>query len=190
MTAEVAPLASPTMTLRRLLAIGLTLATAGSAGAQGTIYRWTDDRGVVHFSDTPPRNQRNVETKVMPPAPPRAPAPGAAEAAAEAAPADGTPAAAAATPARVEIIAQQSDPTGESTQVIYGRVRNRGGQPARNVEVSVRVVSPAQGDECLTETLDVRPSTLEPDAEGEFEVSLTHPCFRGETRIELQVDWQ
>ncbi len=180
------------MILQRLAVFGLVFAVTGSAGAQDTIYHWTDERGVVHFADSPPPNRRNVTSRVMPPPPTRASTPASGDAAA--APAGsttpgGSTTPAAAAPARVEIVGQQGERVGESAQVISGRVKNNGGQPANNVVVALRVVSPAQGDECLTDEVVVAPSTLAPEAEGTFDVELSSPCFKGETRIELQVDW-
>ena len=31
-------------------------------GAAGSIYKWSDDHGVVHFSTIPPKNRGNTET--------------------------------------------------------------------------------------------------------------------------------
>jgi len=50
--------------MRLLLAI-LMMAAAASAGAQ--LYRWTDDKGKVHFSDSPPPpGARDVRKKGIP----------------------------------------------------------------------------------------------------------------------------
>jgi hypothetical protein len=45
--------------IRRLFRVAFTatllaLAATTSAGAQGTIYKWTDPQGVVHYTDCPP----------------------------------------------------------------------------------------------------------------------------------------
>lgn len=54
------------------LALALALCCAGTASAT-EVYRWTDDKGVTHYSDTPPANKNyervNVRTgKVSEPA--------------------------------------------------------------------------------------------------------------------------
>ncbi|MCP1728135.1 hypothetical protein J2T60_002135 [Natronospira proteinivora] len=46
---------------RRLLIIGIFLCLlAGSLSAQ-EVYRWVDDEGNVHFTDTPPEDERDSE---------------------------------------------------------------------------------------------------------------------------------
>jgi hypothetical protein len=53
--------------MSRLLPSGLlavALAASGAAAASGEIYRWTDEQGVSHYSDTPPPNQEHVTVKV------------------------------------------------------------------------------------------------------------------------------
>jgi hypothetical protein len=47
----------------------LTLAAAGS-NAQQTVYKWVDEDGVVHFSDTAPAGAAEVETKTLAASPP------------------------------------------------------------------------------------------------------------------------
>jgi hypothetical protein len=64
------------------LALGLVLAGVAWVHA-GDLYKWTDDKGVIHYADTPPptgtnktermRVDKDITTQVTPPAP--APAP-------------------------------------------------------------------------------------------------------------------
>ena len=58
-----------------VLAIAVTVVCA-SANAQQTVYKWTDEDGVVHFSDSPPAKSETagVETVAIPKAPPAPPA--------------------------------------------------------------------------------------------------------------------
>lgn len=60
--------------MSRLLPSGLlaaALALSGAAVASGEIYRWTDDNGVTHYSDTPPVSREHSTFKVAsaPPVP-------------------------------------------------------------------------------------------------------------------------
>src|SRR5204863_7062656 len=51
----------------RLALAALLLGCAATAAAQ--LYRWTDDKGKVHFGDTPPpAGARNVQKKAVGPA--------------------------------------------------------------------------------------------------------------------------
>lgn len=49
-------------TLKRSAPLGLALLLC-AAGASAQMYKWTDAKGVVHFSDQPPGNDVKVETK-------------------------------------------------------------------------------------------------------------------------------
>src|SRR6185503_16596901 len=46
-------------------ALAGALACAFEAGAQNTVYKWTDSDGKVHFSDTPPADQKGVTQRRM-----------------------------------------------------------------------------------------------------------------------------
>lgn len=59
---------------RRILA--LLLIMSASALVAAGVYKWVDESGVVHYSDTPPASQRGARQIAMPPA-----LPGAADAA-------------------------------------------------------------------------------------------------------------
>jgi TolA-binding protein len=52
-----------------LAAILLGLASAAAVGAGGTIYKWTDKEGNVHFTDCPPPPGCKAETVTVQPAP-------------------------------------------------------------------------------------------------------------------------
>lgn len=170
----------------RGLAVAVAVLSAAVSATGGEIHRWVDERGVVHFADVPPPNVR-TETRTMADRPPVA--------AAEPAPAlppGSTPAPATASanrPAQVVVTGQQSEPLGDTRYAVHGTVENKGGAPARGVIVAVRVVSPAQGDHCLDDEIDVRPSTLAPGEKGEFTADLDHPCFRGPTQVSVRAEW-
>ena len=52
---------------KTLLAIGLLTfaASAGAAGREGTVYRWVDDDGVVHFDDSIPPEYRDQKKDIL-----------------------------------------------------------------------------------------------------------------------------
>jgi hypothetical protein len=52
-----------------LAAIVLGLASAAAVGAGGTIYKWTDKEGNVHFTDCPPPPGCEAETVLVKPEP-------------------------------------------------------------------------------------------------------------------------
>lgn len=57
------------MKLVASMAIAVAIIGAGSwAPAQGTVYTWTDARGNVHITDTPPPEQGRVQDVIQPPA--------------------------------------------------------------------------------------------------------------------------
>lgn len=58
--------------MRRWLLLGLFLPLA--AGAQG-LYKWVDEKGVVHYSDQPPAGKAGKKLDVAPPPPLGSPAP-------------------------------------------------------------------------------------------------------------------
>lgn len=168
----------------------LALATAliGGAAWAATVYRWTDEHGVVHFADVPPPNVETYSRERLPDAPPaptRPPAPADSGAPAHAAKAPAAPVPKG--PARVVIAAHEEVGVGDAVQSFTGKVRNEGGTDARNVSISVRVVEPSQGDECLREVIEVEPATLPPGATGTFEAEFDSPCFRWPTQADLRV---
>lgn len=50
-----------------LLAIGILAlaAAAGAAGREGTVYRWVDDEGIVHFDDSVPPEYREQNKDIL-----------------------------------------------------------------------------------------------------------------------------
>jgi len=175
--------------VRRVTCLALLLAASPSFA--DTVYRWVDERGTVHFSDAPPP-QGAFESQTMPDAPPTA-----VPTAQSAAPASGdttaSPAAAEAPPsgpARVAVTDQGADAVAPTVQVIRGRVKNEGGRTASDVHIAVVVTEPVQGAECLQDTIDVEPATLEPGEEGTFEAEYTNPCFHGPTDVLLKPQWR
>jgi hypothetical protein len=171
----------------------ILLLVAGSVSAQ-TVYRWEDERGVVHFSDAPPRDAKNVESRNMPRAPkpavrgtddPSAAARGESEDNSKIDPqASATPSA-----ARIEITAKDVIPAGEATNEFSGEVENVGGSPANDIVVIIEVTEPNQGAHCLREEVDVSPSSLDPGEKGSFSVTLSNPCFYGPIDPALRPEW-
>ena len=159
-----------------------------------SVYRWTDERGVVHFSDQPPPGGTKFELRDMPPAPRPVPAtPAAGES-----PVAGVISEAAATPkpraktraARVEITEHEAEPAGNGVQDFSGTVENVGGSVAEDVVVVITVTEPVQGAQCLREEIDVDPSTLPPGDSGTFSVRLQNPCFLGPTTVDIRPEWR
>jgi len=181
----------PTRTFLALLGVlesGL-LVVAGVAGAQ-TFYKWTDERGVVHFSDSPPSNVKEVEERNLPtrsdivtsPAPP---------ADARGAVAETTPGAAQqAEPAKVVIVSRLTPRTGPSALHVSGEVKNIGGAEARDVAVTISVADATQGTPCLEEEADVVPSTLRGGESGNFDIDLDSPCLYGNPSLDIAPGWK
>jgi Domain of unknown function (DUF4124) len=166
----------------------LGLACLASAATAGTVYRWTDQNGVVHFADNPPARgpavtPQQLPDTVVPISPPEP------DVAADATPsAEGTPGGNG--PARVVISEQEQASVGPGVQSFTGRVKNEGGAEASGVVVAITVVEPSGGAECVRDHIDVEPSTLAPGAEGTFEARFQNPCFKGPTNAELRAEWR
>lgn len=177
----------------------VVLFLANLASAQ-TVYRWEDERGVVHFSDAPPRGAKNVQSRNMPRVPKPAirgtensvPAsePDAAkdekdvETEKPAGTAEGTPSS-----ARVEVKKQDVNPFGDATSEFTGEVENVGGSRADDVFVVIDVTETNQGAHCLQEEVDVSPSSLEPGEKGSFSITLSNPCFYGPIATSVRPEW-
>lgn len=162
----------------------------GSTSAQ-TIYKWTDDRGVVHFSDSPPADTKGIEerqlpavplTKSEPAEPGEKPETGEAEAMT-------TPGAAPSDPARVILVSRKTPRTGPSAMHIIGEVKNVGGADARGVSVAISAVDSTQGTPCLQEEAAVMPSTLHAGETGNFDVDLDSPCLYGTPNLDIKPVW-
>ena len=163
----------------------------GRTSAQDTVYRWTDENGTVHFADVPPAHVNHFTTEELPAVPPPARA-AAGEAPPAAADAAATPMAEGAPsgPARVVLKDKQAVAVGPSVQAFRGKVKNEGGDAARDIFVGIVVTEPVQGAECLRNEIDVEPSTLRPGEEGTFDAEFDNPCFHGPTDANLKVEWR
>jgi len=177
----------------------LFLLVLGNLVSAQTVYRWEDERGVVHFSDAPPRDAKNVQARDLP----RAPKPAVQRVEdPDAASEDGTasdskkaenhnatadeekPSA-----ARVELKKQDVNSTGDATSEFTGEVENVGGLRANDVVVVIDVTETNQGDHCLREEVEVSPSSLGPGEKGSFSVTLTNPCFYGPIATDVRPEW-
>jgi len=168
----------------------------GSCAAAQTYYKWTDDQGVVHFSDNlPPPNQKVEERHLAPPQAHALPsdANGAGAGGAQAPPA--AQAAAAKTPqarsgpARVVLTKSRSPHTGPSTVHVSGQVKNVGGEDAQNVRVEITALDSGQGNPCLHARAAVSPATLKPDEDGTFDSEIDNPCLYGDPSIDVAPKW-
>jgi uncharacterized protein DUF4124 len=172
-----------------LLVTGLLACWCGLASAQ-TYYKWTDDHGVVHFSDAPPADPKGVEERHLA-APPVAEAP-AKEAAVERAPeaqGKGAVAEPPVGPARVIVTSRKTPRTGPSALHVIGEVKNVGGADARRVAVTISAVDVTQGTPCLNEETTVEPSTLHPGDKGNFDVNVDSPCLFGDPSVDVAPVW-
>jgi len=176
----------PHIDWKTLPMVALVALVAGAAAA-GTVYRWTDENGTVHFGDVPPPHLKDFKTESLPDAPTPA-AEAAAALPAGAAKAGDAPAPQG--PARVVLSDQHAEAVNPGVQSFRGKVKNEGGSEARDVSIAIVVTEPTQGDECLHEAIDVDPSTLAPGAEGTYEAEFENPCFQGPTQAALHAEWR
>jgi hypothetical protein len=162
----------------------------GEATAQ-QVYKWTDERGIVHFSDAPPKGNE-YQVRNLPPAKV------AAEPPTEQSGEEGVPQPAAAAipeakrkgPASLQISEQKEEPVGESTHQYRGKVKNVGGENASGVVVLIRVTDSQQGAECVNDQIEVRPSELAAGETGTYAAEFTNPCYFGPTSASLRPDWE
>ncbi len=158
-----------------------------AAGAQ-TVYKWTDERGVIHFADSPPPEGRSVEERHLPGAP---------KSTDDAAAAIRTPRSDAVTrrepgapaPAQVILASRKTPRTGPSSLHIHGEVRNVGGSDAARVAVTLSIVDTNDGSSCVQEEIAVSPPTLHPGETGKFETDFDKPCLLGQPKIDLAPVW-
>ncbi len=162
-----------------------------TAAAAQTYYKWTDNRGVVHFSDQAPMQTKGVEERQLPPGPPPTeeagspPEPvsaGAPVRKGEGAPAEG--------PAQVIVVSHQSPRTGASSIHVAGKVKNVGGEDARHVAVTISAVDSQQGNPCLRDEVPVTPPTLHPGETGAFDTDVDSPCLFGDPRVDIGPVWE
>lgn len=191
-----ASLAPGGWTRRGLATVALFAAWCGVAAPTGgqTVYRWTDEKGVVHFSDSSPPKGTKYERHRLPAAPAvavtgRAPTP---EAKGNDVSAQGEAesAAAASGPARVILKDEHVEQAGPSAREFSGTVKNVGGAEAGDVYIAITVTNLDQGDECVQDEIAVVPSTLAPDATGVFAATLDTPCFFGNAGVDLVPEWR
>lgn len=160
------------------------VAALAAIGRGQSVFRWTDEKGVVHFADVPPPQGQGVVKQEMPAVPP---APATAAAVMPAAPGGQVGTAAR---ARVVLTDQRTEALGPDRQSFSGTVKNEGGREARDVVVTVIVHDSVQGAECLNEEIEVEPATLPSGAEGTFEAEFKNPCFFGATDASLRTEWR
>ena len=170
--------------------MGCLVAGWWSIAAAQTVYKWTDEDGVVHFSDSPPPQMDGVELKNMPAG--GNASRGDAQAAAPAP--DTTPTAKEEGRARVTLVSHESPRTGPSAIHVVGEVKNVGGADAQRVVVTISAIDRAQGTPCLRQEAEVAPSTLHPGESGNFEVDLDGPCLYadqlyGDPTLDITPDW-
>ncbi|HXQ23754.1 MAG TPA: DUF4124 domain-containing protein [Candidatus Acidoferrales bacterium] len=178
------------------LLVGCTLVGRCAITSAQTFYKWTDDAGVVHFSDEPPPDMKGVEERNLAVEPvvksgPESPDhPSDAAAAGGGAKEPGAPNAPKAEgPARVVLVSRQNPRIGPSAMHVIGQVKNVGGANARRVSVTISAVDATQGTPCLNEEASVTPSTLKPGETGNFDVDLNSPCLLGEPNLDVAPVW-
>ncbi|MBI4516332.1 MAG: DUF4124 domain-containing protein [Deltaproteobacteria bacterium] len=177
---------------RAAVVISAVWLIAGAGLHAQTVYKWVDDNGVVHFSDVPPAGGQKYEERGG-----RAQEPEAKPAARTDQPeiSSGEPPAAAAPaveatkgPARVILTANQSFPRSADARHVIGVVKNVGGRAAAQVRVTVHVAS-SQGQDCGREEVDVTPPTLEAGESGNFDATITNPCFADGGSVDAEPQW-
>jgi hypothetical protein len=151
-----------------------------------TFYKWTDDRGIVHFSDSPPENTKNVEERSLPrPAPGRPEEDSQKEPSEKGPPTDAKPSDASEGPAHVVLVSSRAPHTGPSAVHVSGEVKNVGGEDAHSVTVIVSAVDVTAGTPCLHTELGVNPSSLRPGETGNFDGNIDDPCLSGGTPVDI-----
>ncbi|HVO24275.1 MAG TPA: DUF4124 domain-containing protein [Candidatus Margulisiibacteriota bacterium] len=165
---------------RSWLTVAGLLCWCGVASGQ-TFYKWTDDRGIVHFSDSPPVNTKNVEERNLPPQAPGTPE----EGGEQGAPPDAKTSGANDGPAHVVLVSRRAPRTGPSAVHVSGKVKNVGGEDARGVAVIVSAVDMTAGTPCLHEELNVSPPSLRPGETGTFDATIDDPCLSGGTPVDI-----
>lgn len=184
---------APLVRMAWLLAIGGVILSSVPIAYAQRFYKWTDDRGVVHFSDVPPANVTGVEQRDLRPPPKSAPAveEGGGSAAPETTPKSATPGATSFEgPSRVIILSRQMPRTGPSGVHLIGEVKNVGGEEAKGVGVTITAVDATQGTPCLHEEAGVSPSTLRSGQTGNFDIDIESPCLYGDPPVDVVPDWE
>lgn len=166
-----------------VLALGVCVPLAGAQ----TFFKWTDQSGTVHFSDSPPPAGQTYEQREVgplePPVKGQAPLPG--ENTAEGDNGGGSESTG---PSRVILTSKEAAPRGTESRHVVGSVKNVGGRPADRVGVTLRVVD-ANGQECTREEVNVEPTTLNAGQNGNFDTTVESPCFADGAMVDAQVHW-
>jgi len=173
-----------------------------------TFYKWTDDKGIVHFADMPPSRPQGVEERTLRVPPVVSKPANDAEAvndgdtangdqakatdadAAAGAAGSGAAKATGTGPAKVIMLSSKDRRTGPSSVHITGEVKNVGGEDAQNVAITVVALDVTQGTPCLEEETEVTPGKLGPGQTGNFDVDLNNPCLFGEANVNTKPVWE
>jgi len=154
---------------------------AGSTALGQSVYRWTDERGVIHFGQDP-RAGAHATKEFLP-------TPAARKSAGEKVKSSGSKSDKK-RPAKVKVRENNILQTGPAAREISGRVKNTGKDTAKDVVVVVTVTDKDQNGRCLEEEVPVNPDTLDPGESGTFFREIEHPCLYGNTRIKIRADWK
>jgi len=163
------------------------LVAGGAPGARAdVVYQWTDQRGVVHFSDVPPPAATDVRQRDLP------------AAAAAATPPAPTAGVMPATPgperasgqANVVLASDQTARIAPDAVRVVGTVRNDGDAPARGVHVVLSANDAGQNNPCLERPLAVQPDALQPRESGTFDAVVESPCLFGDPPLQLRPRWE
>jgi hypothetical protein len=168
--------------------IGYVLGLWCAAASAQTFYKWTDDGGIVHFSDVPPPQAKGVEERHLPPLAHSADAEPEAAVGQEGNAGASAPAGAEG-PAQVIVTTRQSPRIGPSAMHVVGEVKNVGGADAKNVAVAINAVDSTEGTPCLHQEATVSPSTLKPGESGNFDVDVDSPCLFGKPDLDVAPVW-
>jgi hypothetical protein len=172
---------------------GCTLVACATVATAQTFYKWTDERGIVHFSDQPPQQAKGVEERNLPVPPTAGPDAVPVPQGPEGGPAGAAPGrsgAAAEGPARVILVSRQAPRTGPSAVHVAGKVQNVGGTDAQRVGVTISAIDSAQGGPCLQDEVPVTPSTLHPGEIGSFDTDVDSPCLFGDANVDVGPKWE
>lgn len=169
---------------------GVVVAGGASDARADVVYQWTDQRGVVHFSDMPPPAATDVRQRELP-----APAAAAPAAATPLAPTAGvTPAAPgperASGQAHVVLASAQTTQIAPNAVRVVGTVRNDGDTPAHGVRVVLSANDAGQNNPCLERPLAVQPEALQPRESGAFDAVVESPCLFGDPPLQLRPTWE
>jgi hypothetical protein len=173
---------------KKWLSVTIALGLLASAAVQAQIYRWTDERGVVHFAQAPPPSATGVVLWSA-----RAPVARPPAAAVPVPPGDGgtrpSPPPLSAR-ARVELLRHKTSRLNAKLQDFSGAVKNSGDRTATDVAVIVSVRDDQTTGNCFETRIPVTPSRLAPGEEGTFSGQHTDPCFFGDIHVDMQPRWR